>query len=333
MSESTLLISPVALPGQQEHEGEPFPLALECGTPTASLEEVESWIAAHAEELGRRASRHGAILFRGFPVRTVEDFDRFVAAFGLENFAYEDSLSNAVRVNKTPRVFTANEAPPSVAIYFHHEMAQTPLYPGKLFFFCEKAAEEGGATPICRSDVLWDRLAKARPGFADDCANKGLTYSNVMPSENDPESGMGRSWQSTLKSESPADAERRLRELGYRWEWLEDGSLRATTPVLPAVRDLPGGRKSFFNQLIAAYRGWKDKRNDPSKAITFGDGTPLDRDAVGEAIALADDLAFDIPWQQGDVALIDNYVVMHGRRTFSGTRKVLASLVAAESVA
>jgi hypothetical protein len=142
---------------------------------------------------------------------------------------------------------------------------------------------------------------------------------------------MGRSWQSTLKARTREEAEGRLEGLGYGWEWLDDGCLRVTTPVLPAVRGLPDGRRSFFNQLIAAYRGWKDPRNDPSRAISFGDGTPLDRDAVAQAIALADELAFDIPWRQGDVALVDNFRVMHGRRTFSGTRKVLASLVAADA--
>jgi hypothetical protein len=50
-----------------------------------------------------------------------------------------------------------------VAIYLHHEMAQTPIYPSRLFFFCEQPATEGGATPICRSDVLWERLAALRP--------------------------------------------------------------------------------------------------------------------------------------------------------------------------
>jgi len=34
-------------------------------------------------ELCERAARCGAILFRGFPVRTAEDFDGFVGAFGL----------------------------------------------------------------------------------------------------------------------------------------------------------------------------------------------------------------------------------------------------------
>jgi alpha-ketoglutarate-dependent taurine dioxygenase len=37
-----------------------------------------------------------------------------------------------------------------------------------------------------------------------------------------------------------------------------------------------------------------------------------------------------VPWQAGDVALVDNYVTMHGRRTFTGPRKVLVSLVAGE---
>ena len=41
---------------------------------------------------------------------SANDFDRFIAAFELENFPYEQSLSNAVRVNYTPRVFSANEA-------------------------------------------------------------------------------------------------------------------------------------------------------------------------------------------------------------------------------
>ncbi|MEL0316079.1 MAG: TauD/TfdA family dioxygenase, partial [Halieaceae bacterium] len=34
----------------------------------------------------------------------------------------------------------------------------------------------------------------------------------------------------------------------------------------------------------------------------------------------------DLAWQAGDIALLDNYKVMHGRRPFAGTRSVLASL-------
>jgi alpha-ketoglutarate-dependent taurine dioxygenase len=326
---STRPVAEIALPGQQAHGGDVFPLALAWEAPGADLSAAVAWLEAHAGRLVAKAGRHGAVLFRGFPVTTAEEFDAFVAAFGLTNFPYYESLSNAVRVNRTPRVFTANEAPPSVTIYLHHEMAQTPVYPSHLFFFCEQPAGTGGATPICRSDVLWEKLKERCPEFARDCESKGLRYSHVMPAGNDAASGMGRSWQSTLRAATREEAEARLRELGYYWEWQPDDGLRATTPVLPAVRRLPDGRTTFFNQLIAAARGWKDTRNDPSRAITFGDGTPLDRDAVLVAAQLGDELSFDIPWQRGDVALVDNFVAMHGRRTFTGTRKVLASLIAA----
>jgi alpha-ketoglutarate-dependent taurine dioxygenase len=318
------------VPRQQTHYGDAFPLVLEC-RPPVDLVMTTVWLSAHAGELVHRADRHGAVLFRGFPVATADDFDAFVAAFGLPNFPYYESLSNAVRVNRTPRVFTANEAPPTVTIFLHHEMAQTPVYPSKLFFFCEQPAAEGGATPVCRSDVLWERLAARHPAFARDLEAKGLRYSHVMPPADDATSGMGRSWRSTLRADTPANAESLLSELGYSWEWLPDGSLRATTPTLPAVRRLSNGRTSFFNQLIAASQGWKDSRNDPAKAITFGDGTPLDRGAAAAAAELGEELAFDIPWERGDVALVDNFVTMHGRRTFTGTRKVLAALIGPEA--
>jgi hypothetical protein len=319
-------MAPASVPGQQTDYDYVFPLALACKMPSVPLAAATDWVRENRDELLEKAAQHGAILFRGLPLDSPQDCDAFVAAFGLKNFPYIESLSNAVRVNYTERIFSANEAPPEVTIFFHHEMAQTPIFPAKLFFFCQQAAEEGGETPLCRSDIVFERLAQRCPKFARDCQDKGLRYSNVMPPDNDPNSGMGRSWKSTLRAQTRADAESRLRDLRYDWEWLPDGSLRATTPVLPAVREVSPGRKVFFNQLIAAFQGWKDDRNDPSKSLRFGDGSPLDRDAVNTATELAYDLAFDMPWQRGDAVLVDNFLTMHGRRTFRGTRKVLASL-------
>ncbi|NIP97338.1 MAG: SyrP protein, partial [Akkermansiaceae bacterium] len=282
-----------------------FPLVYQNDSRGASLADTCAWAGAKAARLDREAAQHGVLLFRGFPLVTDRDFDAFVSAFGFENFTYRESLSNAVRLNRTERVFTANEAPPEVTIFLHHEMAQTPIFPSKLFFFCERAADEGGATPICRSDALFERISEVCPGFARNCEEKGLRYTNVMPPKDDLASGMGRSWRSTLSVESKEEAAERLGGLGYTAEWLEDDCLRATTPVLPAVRTLASGRKAFFNQLIAAFQGWKDSRNDPSRAITFGDGSPLDVDATLTACSLAEEFTVDLAWQHGDVALVD----------------------------
>ncbi|WP_255670803.1 TauD/TfdA family dioxygenase [Blastopirellula sediminis] len=327
MTDKGLNVSPISVPKQQSYGGEVFPLVLRCESESMTVEDAVNWAKENHVDLLRQCQTHGAILFRGFPLSEPAEFDRFIAAFEIENFPYEVSLSNAVRTNFTPRVFSANEAPSTVTIYLHHEMAQTPIFPSKLFFCCWQAAEAGGATPLCRSDVLFDQMQERFPQFAYDCETKGLKYSNVMPAANDASSGMGRSWQSTFRVETREEAQARMSEYGYAWEWLEDGSLRATTPILPAVREVSPGRKVFFNQLIAAFCGWKDSRNDPSKSITFGDGSPLDRGVVMEVANMAEQLTFDLPWQNGDVALVDNFLVMHGRRTFQGPRKILASLL------
>tara|TARA_R110001592_G_scaffold264884_1_gene530400 strand:- start:169 stop:1200 length:1032 start_codon:yes stop_codon:yes gene_type:complete len=311
---------------QQERDGNVFPFVYRCQSPQGSAKQAADWVAERRDELLAQATDHGAVLFRDFPLRNAEDFDTFIAGLALENFPYEKSLSSAVRTSKTERVVTANESPPGEDILFHHEMAQTPHYPKWLMFFCEKPADRGGATPFCRSDWLYNRLIDECPDFVRDCTKKGLQYSYVMPVENDPNSSTGRSWRSTLGVVCKDDAEARLTELNYAFEWLGDDALRATTPQLPAVMEVAPGRHTFFNQLIAAYGGWKDSRNDPSCAIRHGDGSNLDSNAVLRAVALSEELSFDAEWIAGDVALIDNTIVMHGRRPFAGARNVLASL-------
>lgn len=290
--------------------------------------DLAAFVAANKGAVDAALADAGALLLRGFDVPDPQAFDAVVEAYGEPGFTYEDSLSNAVRTNVTQRVFTANEAPPATEIFLHHEMAQTPLYPAKLFFYCEIAPTRGGATPLCRSDRVLERIRAEHRGFYDALLEHGVRYTNVMPASDDAGSGQGRSWRSTLSVENREGAEARLAGLGYSWEWLEDDVLRATTPALPAIRELGDGRESFFNQLIAAFRGWADSRNDPNRSITLGNGEPITAEQMAGPIAIADELAYDLAWQAGDVALVDNFVVMHGRRPFEGKRRVLASLVA-----
>ncbi|MCA9076285.1 MAG: TauD/TfdA family dioxygenase [Planctomycetaceae bacterium] len=330
MSVSPLQVESLPLQADGTCDERAVPAAYQCRSASPATEDAHTWIRERRDVLQQQLEATGVILFRGFGLQTPEDFDRFVSAFGEKNFPYEESLSNAVRVVRTERVFSANEAPPEVTIFLHHEMAQTPISPRKLFFFCEIAASEGGATPVCRSDLLLERLAEEVPQFVADCESKGLKYTNVMPGQDDASSGMGRSWRSTLRASDHAEAEDKLSRLSYSWEWLDDDCLRATTPVLPAVREISPGRRSFFNQLIAASKGWKDSRNDPSKAIIHGDGQPLDQQAVFRATELAQKFTYNVAWQPGDVAMVDNCISMHARQPFRGTRKVWASLAGAE---
>ena len=318
---SIMRFDPRAVAGQHRHGDSTFPLVLVAEEPL-STQDLQAQSAALMQQL----ATHGAILFRSCGVMDTQAFDDFVAGFALPNFPYDESLSNAVRHNRTPRVFTANEAPQDVEIFLHHEMAQTPYFPSHLFFFCEQAAAAGGATPLCRSDVLLETLTQHLPDFVGRCRALGARYSLTMPAEADTTSGQGRSWRQTLNVDTKEAAEARLAALEYDWQWLPHDAIRTTTPTLSLIRHAPSGSEVFFNQLIAAFCGWQDQRNEGTRSVTYGDGSAFDDADVQSAVELAYDLVFDLPWESGDVALIDNYQVMHGRRPFSGQRSVLASL-------
>ncbi|MDA9557271.1 TauD/TfdA family dioxygenase, partial [Vibrio sp.] len=314
------------------NDNDVFPAVIANDGSVNTIEEAAQWIQDHQEELEAILKKNGAILFRGFPVSDAEMFDSFSANFGYPDFTYKESLSNAVRINFTDRVFTANEAPKHAEINLHNEMAQTPVYPDKIFFFCQTPADQGGASPIMRCDMLFDAIKAKDAQLAKDFAEKGVKYTTTMPAANDAASAQGRSWKDTLSVDTIEAAEAKLSSLGYTWNWNEDGSIIVTTPVLPAVRTLDCGRQSFFNQIIAAYLGWAGVRENHTDTLRFGDDTNISKEGLELVCELAEELTFDTEWQAGDVALVDNNIAMHGRRPYSGDTKriVLVALGAAK---
>ncbi len=306
---------------QLEYSQQHFPTIITNDGSITNSAQLEQWASENLPTLKKELSCTGAILFRGFPVADAVGYHNFFSAFDYPNFTYKESLSNAVRINHTEYVFTANEAPKEIEIYLHNEMAQTPIYPEIISLFCEHAADHGGATTICRSDEIYSRLLIEEPELTEKMEHHGVKYTTLMPAQDSPESGQGRSWRGTLSVETTAQAEDKLRSLGYTWQWHDNGSLSAQTAALPAIRTLEDGRKVFFNQLIAAYMGWKGVKENPATALCFGDDSELGKGFLDTIVSIAKSLSYNVEWQDGDVAIVDNNIAMHGRQPYSGDRK------------
>jgi hypothetical protein len=60
--------------------------------------------------------------------------------------------------------------------------------------------------------------------------------------------------------------------------------------------------------------------------VYFGDGTPIPDEVVVRIGDLYEELCVEPPWEAGDMIVLDNMLVAHARRPFSGERKILVAM-------
>ncbi|KAK6914822.1 TauD/TfdA-like domain [Dillenia turbinata] len=258
----------------------------------------------------------GVILFRGFPVNSASDFNDVVESFG-----YEEMSSLGVSVPRTHivgRVFAANEAPPDQRIHFHHEHAYLPEYASKLLFFCEVPPATGGETALVLSHVIYEKMKHKYPDFVEHLENHGVIYTRVYGEDDDPSSPIGRGWKSTFLTNDKKIAEERATKLGVKLQWTKDGAEAIASPV-PAIKfDETRQRKIWFNSIAVHWA--------LGKRPTFGDGKPLPVEIMNDYLEILEECCVAIPWEKGDVMMVDNLAVLHSRRPFDSPRRILASL-------
>ena len=320
-------VKAVDIEEQKSIEGVQFPLVLTPEDQRAySSDDFLTWMNGNQTRVRELMVKHGAILFRDFPIADADAFEAVLDAAEFVNMPYIGGAAPREQVTQG-RILTANESPPDQPIPFHHEMAQVPSLPAYVFFYCDIASETGGETAIVHSNTVYKRFVAAGPEFAAKVEELGVKYIRVMPDQDDASSPIGRSWRSTFQASDRETAEAKMRELGTTWRWLDDGNLHTETAVVPAIRlDERSGMKTFFNSMVAAYTGWIDSRNIPEKAVVCGDGSPVNGDAVLETSRAMTEECVAFRWQQGDMLLIDNRLVMHSRRPYTGARRILASI-------
>lgn len=113
--------------------------------------------------------------------------------------------------------------------------------------------------------------------------------------------------------------------------------LRVTTPCDAIVTHPRTGDALWFNQaelwhpsalaprLRSTFEQLVGKGNLPHEC-EYGNGEPIGADVLAEIrrALQANKLMFD--WRRGDLLMIDNLTMMHGREAFRGERKTLAYL-------
>lgn len=298
------------------------------------------WYWTNASQIDSLLDEAGALVFRGFALRDTVDFNRLVLPYDRPSFNYAGGASPREQLDD--RVFEATTAPAPIHIALHQEMCYLPAYPSRILFFCRMPSVSGGETIIGDMRRVADELD---PDFVDAVDRFGILYTSIfrhrdVSTGNDYLDTVHKTWQSAFSTEDPDEALRVAKATGLDADLLDDGSIR-TRFLGPGMIDHPRtGERLWFNQLqtinlghhnMPKYEQFEETYGASGRfpfAATLGDGTPVTSE---QAFSLAETLKRNevaFPWSSGDVLLIDNFRVGHGRNPFKGARDVQVAMVA-----
>jgi alpha-ketoglutarate-dependent taurine dioxygenase len=304
----------------------PLPLLIQ---PAVKGVHLATWAAGNREFIETQLTTYGALLFRGFDVADVDQFEQVAKAISGELLEYRFRASPRSQVGRN--IYTSTDYPAEYSIFPHNEHSYSPVFPLKLFFFCVTPAEQGGETPVGSNRNV---LGRIDPRICERFVEKKIMYVRNYGD------GFGLPWQTVFQTEDHAAVEEYCRENGISWEW-KDGDRLMTSQVGPAmVRHPRTGEMVWFNHatffhvstlpptirdaLLAEF-----KERDLPNHTYYGDGSPIEPDVLEElrAAYLQEQVAF--PWQVGDLMMLDNMLAFHGRAPFAGPRKTVVAMAEA----
>lgn len=301
--------------------GETLPLVAE---PAIADVDPSNWASNNREFIDSELRRHGAILFRNFQLHSVADFESFAQGIYPKLFSNYGDLP---REETSRRVYQSTPYPADKAILFHNESSHLRSWPMKQWFFCVKAAEQGGQTPIVDCRKVYNLLD---PRIAARFAEKQLMYVRNFTD------GIDVSWQEFFKTTDRSVVEERCRQASMDFEWKDNG-LRIRQVCQAVAKHPVTGETVFFNQIQLHHISCLEPETrenilslfdekDLPRNVYYSDGSVIEDSVVDEIRQVYERVAVRFAWREGDVLMVDNMLVAHARAPFVGSRKIVVAM-------
>jgi alpha-ketoglutarate-dependent taurine dioxygenase len=289
--------------------------------------------------------KHGAILFRGFGLSGLADFDAVVEAhYGRAVSVNVGGLSPRGALLQD-RIYESTRFPSSLRLHQHNEYSHMANPPRDLFFYCDQPSETGGETPLSDSRRI---LAEVPEPIRREFEVRGVRYQRHYYGRFwfpllrllNRFVRLHRPWQEALGARTRDEAAARCKELGLSLRWLWDGSATVACRLPALARHPDTGEPVWFNQstlqqITPKVYGWPRflgfrlmyplAKLRPFHAA-FGDGGRIPMAHLYRILEATDRATVSFPWQAGDLLWIDNFLVAHGRMPYKGQRRIMVAL-------
>jgi alpha-ketoglutarate-dependent taurine dioxygenase len=285
-----------------------------------------AWAQAQREFIEAELTKHGGILFRHFDLDPIAGLEQFVSATASGWAEYREPATPRSQVKGN--IYTSTDYPPAYPIFLHNENSHTESWPLKIYFACVLPAARGGETPIADCRRIFESLD---PQIRDRFVQKKVMYVRNFGE------GMGFTWQAVFKTSDRADVEQYCHENGIRPEWRDGDRLRIRY-VRPAVARHPrSGDMVWFNHATFFHVSTLEPALRESLLATvgeadlpyntyYGDGSAIEAEVLEALRAAYRQATVLFPWQTGDLLMLDNMLVAHGRSPFAGPRKIVVGM-------
>jgi alpha-ketoglutarate-dependent taurine dioxygenase len=303
--------------------GKPLPSLI---TPQVENVSLAQWTGESCEIIAANMAESGGILFRGFDVKSAADFEQVIKSVGGKLLEYSERSSPRSQISGN--IYTSTDYPADQSIFVHNENSYQQSWPLMIFFFCERAASAGGATPIADCRNVFRRIPTS---VKERFRHKKWMYVRNFGG------GFGLDWQTVFQTADRAVVEQYCRKNGIETEWKAGDRLR-TRAVRPAiVRHPRTGEEVWFNHATffhvttlepavrAALLSEFEEGEFPTNSF-YGDGSPIEVSVLDELREIYREETVTFQWNRGDVLLLDNMLVAHGRAPYVGPRSVLVGM-------
>ena len=118
---------------------------------------------------------------------------------------------------------------------------------------------------------------------------------------------------------------------------MENGDRLRTRQAPSPLSSIHARARQWFNQAHAFHLSTLDAavleallvemtEDDLPRNAYYGDGSPIESSVIAEIREAYRQAAVTFPWRAGDIMMLDNMQVAHGRAPFTGARKVLVAM-------
>ncbi|KAI9927503.1 hypothetical protein ASPWEDRAFT_175983 [Aspergillus wentii DTO 134E9] len=344
---------PFSVPGAQIVHGNEFPYGLRVKSTNKDIpiEDSVNAITSLSEsgQLSQLLQKHGAVVISGIGHPSADSFAKLINAAekGRGSYPFVQIGLAGKRNVVGENVWTANEGPPDRRFYQHNEYSRYTRFPANIHFYCEKRADEGGATPIAHSALVFGKVQEAVPELVENIRQRGLAMKMAFRSPGNEGKGNEFNWAGEYSfgqefqpdddlATRKAKVEVQVRKLTEHFKWDEDDSLELTQ-FIPGIRRAPdSGRPVWFNGLVGRFGMTRDiGALDPPYIgrdgmtylpCDYGDGTTIPREYLERLEEVISKLEVHLTLDEGDILLVDNFQASHGRMPWKGDRRILVSM-------